>query len=103
MATYAKLDLVSIDAWRECEGGWIWNQSYLVESGIYLESSRLTPRKIFAFLRRAGFLTPESKGRVRLEEIPAFEPIFEIQDRVTGEPLLALQGIWVEESGNDES
>jgi hypothetical protein len=96
MATYAKLDLVSIDAWRECEGGWTWNTSYRLEAGIWLEESRLTPRKILSFLRKAGYLTDASKGRVRVEEIPTFEPFYEIQDKNTGEPLLALQGEWKE-------
>lgn len=92
--TYAKLELVSIDAWREYEGGWTWNNAFRVESDIWLHESRLTSRKILAFLRRAGYLTEYSKGRVRVEEIPTFEPFFEIQDKNTGEPLFALQGEW---------
>jgi hypothetical protein len=92
--TYAKLEILSIDAWREREGGWTWNNAFRLESDIWLEESRLTPRKILSFLRRAGYLSDASKGKVRVEELPTFEPMYEIQLASTGEPLFALQGEW---------
>ncbi len=83
---YLKTDLLSIDAWRDSEG-WNWNQWYTVEKGIYFAVSELTPRKILAYLRKAGFLTAESKGRLRVED-DGYNYV--IEDRNTSEPILAL-------------
>jgi hypothetical protein len=59
---YTRFDLLSIDAWRECEGGWTWNAWYNLEKDIYFAESELTPRKVFKALRKWGFLSDESKG-----------------------------------------
>lgn len=83
---YLQVDLISIDAWRDCET-WTWNQWHTVEKDIYFAESELTPRKILAFLRKSGFLTDHSKGRLRVED-DGYNYV--IEDRNTGEPLLAL-------------
>jgi len=83
---YLKMDLLSIDAWSDCEG-WNWNQWYTVENDIYFAYSELTTRKILAFLRKSGFLTEQSRGKLRVED-DGYNYV--IENRNTGEPLLAL-------------
>lgn len=82
-----KADILSIDAWKEAEGGWTWNNSFYAEKDIYIDESMLTPRKIFKLLRKLDILSEYSKGKVSLEEQ---WPIFEIQNKNTFEPLFAL-------------
>ena len=82
-----KLRLLSIDAWREFEGGWTWNQWYSLEEDIYMEETELTPRKIFKALRKWDYLSNESKGRVSLDD-DGYNIV--IQDKNTYEPIFAL-------------
>lgn len=84
---YYIAELRSIDAWREPEGGWSWNDSHLIEDGLVFGEDALTSRSILSALRKWGYLTHTSKGRVRVEHE---WPIIEIQNRHTREPLLAL-------------
>ncbi len=79
--------LLSIDAWKECEGNWTWNSWYSLESDIYFAESELTPRKILASLRKWGYLTEQSKGRLSIDD-DGYNLV--IQDKDTFEPLLAL-------------
>ena len=81
-------ELRSIDAWRGGEGGWEWNDSYVLEDEVvFCGEAALTPRSILSFLRRIGYLSSNSKGRVRVVNE---WPLIEIQNHNTGEPLLAL-------------
>lgn len=84
---YIKTELRGIDAWRDEDGGWTWNDSWVIEDGIYILESELTPRKILRYLRQWGYLTESSKGRV---QVVNDGDIIEILDKNTGEPLLAL-------------
>ena len=90
-----KFKLLSIDAWREPEGGWTWNDAFTLEDGIFLDESRLTPRKIAAFLRRSGFLNEHSAGRIRVDMHPELCDgyLIEILAKATGEPVFALSTI----------
>lgn len=87
------LTLLTIDAWRDPDGGWTWNAWYKLEAGIFLTDP--TPRKVLAFLRRAGYLTEASKGRVRVDMGREYmdATLIEIQNKNTGEPLLALSNL----------
>jgi hypothetical protein len=86
------LKLLSIDAWRDGEGGWNWNNFFLLEEGIFLPDP--TPRKVLRFLRNAGFLTDFSKGLLRVDFYPSYDgTLIEIQHRHTFEPVLALSDI----------
>jgi hypothetical protein len=84
--TYLKCELLSIDAWRD-DMGWTWNAWYSLEKDIYIAETETTPRKVFAMLRKWGFLSNESKGRVQLDD-DGYNLV--IEDRNTGEPILAL-------------
>ena len=83
---FVKLTLLSVDAWRECEG-WTWNNWHILEEGIYFGEDCLTPRKILAFLRKADYLSDASKGRMAIED-DGYNLVVENKD--TGEPVLAL-------------
>lgn len=87
--------LLQIDAWREPEGGWTWNQHFLLEDGILIAEELLTPRRIAAYLRRMGYLLPESAGRILFDMNPEIVDgyLIEVLYRNTGEPLLALSTI----------
>jgi len=77
--------LRSIDAWRN-DGNWEWNNSFLIEENIYLADDT-TPRELFKFMRRNGWLTDYSKGRVLMSDNG---DIIEIQDRNNYQPLFAF-------------
>ena len=84
---YYRADLVSIDAWRE-DGSWTWNASYTVERDIVMADSAITPRKVTKLLRKMGFLSDASKGKVRVET--ALWPLVEVQLKSNRMPLYAL-------------
>jgi hypothetical protein len=85
--TYTRCNLLSIDADRTYEGGWNWNAWYNIEKDIYFAESELTARKILSLLRKWGFLTEQSKGRLSIDD-DGYNIV--IQDKNTFEPLLAL-------------
>ena len=93
--TTVKFKLLGIDAWREPEGGWTWNQMFIIADEVLVEKDLLTPRKVLRFLREAGYLYDASKGRLRVDMNPGMIDgyLIEIQDRRNGEPLLALSTI----------
>jgi len=81
--------LLSIDAWRyDC--GWTWNNMFTVEEDIYL-SSDTSNRALLKFMRRNGWLSESSKGRVHIEDT-GYD--IEIQDRNTGMPVFAFRPQW---------
>ena len=89
MLTTNAYTLLSIDAWRD-ECGWYWNNKFLVEEDIVI-TPETTNRSLLKFMRRNGWLTEASKGRVRIEDT-GYD--IEIQDRNTGEPLFAFRPQW---------
>lgn len=88
MATFYVYELRSTDARREPEGGWTRNDSFRLEEGIVFQEDQLTPRKILRHLRTWGYLTPQSKGKVRV--VDDQDELIEIQAKGTSRPLLAL-------------
>ena len=79
-----KYEIRSIEAWREPDGGWYWNNSYVIGSLVFEEP---TTRRILRVFREEGYLSEESKGRAT---VWTDGEMFEIQDRRTGEPVFAL-------------
>ena len=81
--------ILSIDAWRDGEDGWYWNDTRLFG---YIDASTLkklkTPRKILRWMRAEGFLSAQSAGKVCVHEDDAY---IEIQSRRDGEPLYAIE------------
>lgn len=84
---FVRFNLLSIDAWRECEGGWTWNNWFSVEKDIYIAESELTARKLLKYMRKCNWLSNASKGRLSIED-DGYNII--IQNKDTFEPILAL-------------
>ncbi len=87
-----KLNIISIDAWRDADGGWTWNDWHTVRT-IELPASALTPRKLLNALRREGILTKQSCGRVAVEETHGEHFFCEVQAKNTREPLISVQEV----------
>jgi hypothetical protein len=84
--SYTKFTLLSIDAWRD-DYAWSWNAWYELEDDIFIAESETTPRKILAALRKWGYLTDASKGRLSIED-DGYNIV--IHNKNTFEPMLAL-------------
>lgn len=80
-----RVSILSIDAWRDREG-WTWNAWYK-RGEIAVDDIPKTNRGILAFMRKEGFLSDYSKGRVSVED-DQFNIV--ICDRHTLEPLFAI-------------
>ena len=89
MSESTKFKLVSIDAWRD-NGGWTWNNYFTIEDGVFLGND-ITARRLLKFMRQSGWLTEQSKGRVSIDwHNEMIDPMIEILDKNTGEPLLCF-------------
>lgn len=79
--------ILSIDAWRDPDGGWTWNQWFDTSETVE-ESEVDTNRKAIAKLRELGLLGQESAGRLAVED-DGYNIV--IMARGTREPLLAIE------------
>ena len=86
MEHWYKVEIRGIDAAKN-DGVWNWNESWLIEGGIYWHELVLTPRRILRQLRIWGYLSQESKGKLRVVDEG---DLIEIQDKNTGRPIMAL-------------
>jgi len=80
------MKILSIDAWREPEGGWTWNNWYHV--GDYPYPLNSGTRQLLKMLRYDGYLSENSKGRVTVDD-DGYNIV--IIDRGTREPLFAIE------------
>ena len=79
---------LSIEAWRECEGGWRWNAWYRMGEDLVIDNGRDTkPRRLLALLRDLGYLSDDSKGQLTVED-DGYNLMVKL--RGTDEPVLAL-------------
>lgn len=63
------MKILSIDAWRDSEGGWTWNQWFDVGSIDKTEFESLkTNRQIIKWFRDNGFITAASAGKVCIDD-----------------------------------
>lgn len=86
-ATDARMvPILSIDAWRDCDGGWTWNNWWKCGEAP-LAWCDLKPRALFRTLRDAGIITRASRGRVAVED-DGYNVI--VMARGTREPVIAL-------------
>ena len=79
--------LLSIDAWRDINNGWTWNNWHAIGS-VPMDLIDKSPRQVFAYLRAQGFLSPQSAGRVALHD-DQYNIV--ITERGTREPLFAIE------------
>ena len=92
--------LVSIDAWRNSCGGWDRNNQFKLCKYTHEEVSAIlvgeNPRKIFGFLRREGYLSAKSVGKLRLDVAGSEPDYFTIENKNTCEPIFAFIVDWSE-------
>ena len=97
--TYYKCKLLSIDAWRDPEGGWDWNNISAIEEGIFIaEDSELldSSRKLLKYFRdNLCVLSDKSKGRVFVDFGHDLMDgvLIVVHHKGTGEPLFALSSV----------
>ena len=97
--TYYKCKLLSIDAWRDPEGGWDWNNISTIEEGIFIaEDSELltSSRKLLKYFRdNLCVLSDKSKGRVFVDFGHDIMDgvLVVVHHKGTGEPLFALSSV----------
>lgn len=87
MEKYYKIEIRGIDAWRDGEGLWYWNESFILADDVFWHAEDFTPRKILKQLRNWNFLSRASKGQVRVVDEG---DLVEVQEKSTGRPILAL-------------
>jgi len=81
-----KCKVLSIDAWRDNENGWFWNQ-WFSAGELDLEENE-TNRSILHKMRDGGWLTENSKGKVAVED-DQYNIV--IVAKGTREPLFAIE------------
>lgn len=83
------MKVLSIDAWRESEGGWTWNQWFNVGSISKDDFEALkTNRAILKWFRDNGFTSEFSVGRCSVED-DGHNIV--ICDRSNGMPCFAIE------------
>ena len=85
--TEKTLTLLSIDAWKSTEGGWDWNDWHKVGT-VPATTLDLTPRRLFKFLREAGYLSANSVGRVARDD-DGYNVV--IMEKDTRRPVYAIE------------
>lgn len=80
-------NILSIDAWAEPENSWNWNNWHKVGE-IVLEDIPKTNRAIIMYMRKKGYLSDKSKGRVTVED-DGYSLV--IIHKSTGRPLFAIE------------
>jgi hypothetical protein len=71
-------------------GVWTWNNMFTIEEDVYIDP-KLTNRQLLKFMRESGWLSEQSKGKIRIEDT-GYD--IEIQNRNTYEPLYAFRPQW---------
>jgi hypothetical protein len=79
--------ILSIDAWKGCEGGWDWNNWHAVGRAP-VETLSFSKRRLLSWMRSQGFLSPLSAGRVAVDD-DGYNIV--IVDRSNAQPLFAIE------------
>lgn len=78
--------VLSIDAWRDPNGGWTWNAWH--DTGKRFELANQSNRAILKWFRAEGMLASGSAGRVAVED-DGYNVV--IMAKGTREPLFAIE------------
>lgn len=82
------VDILSIDAWSDGEGGWTWNQWFKVGKISRSQLAALkTNAQLMKYMRDEGYLKDASKGRVTIDDD---QHNYVIVDKRSREPLFAI-------------
>ena len=93
------LTLLSIDAWKDPDGGWFWNDMLKLEEDIWVpEDSSLhtSNRSLLKYFREnLGVLNDYSKGRVAIDRNDDIMDgvLWVVCSKNTGQPIFALSSI----------
>ncbi len=79
--------IISIDAWRDGDG-WTWNQWFNLSPRFPADLLDASPRTIFRWFREQGLLSPQSAGRVAIED-DQYNLVIVL--RHSREPLFAIE------------
>jgi hypothetical protein len=77
-----------IDAWRDSDGGWVWNQWFKLQKIELVPQDLDNVRKLLNVLRKAELLSPKSRGKLAVED-DGYNMV--IMRRHTREPILAVE------------
>ena len=78
----AAFEIRQIDAWKNEEGGYIWNES--IKIGEFTTAAANEKRAFLRALRKMGIVCKRGKCKVDFDG-----DIYELTERKTGKPLLA--------------
>jgi len=87
MTTEKTVRVLSIDAWRDSEGGWTWNNWFDVGRAP-IDVCNYTPRRLLAWFRAEGYLRADSAGRCAIEDDGYNVVVLERHSRM---PVFALE------------
>ena len=79
-------ELRQIDAWQEEEYCWTWNESWHITNVSIPANVKDIKKALLYRMRKAGIIS--RLGRTKLVNIDG--SLYELQDRKTGEPLVAF-------------
>jgi hypothetical protein len=80
------VNVLHIDAWRNCDNGWNWNDSHKV-GRIDVSVCDLPARALLKVMRDEGYLSAYSAGRVAVEDDGYYVVIVQRSDNM---PLFAI-------------
>lgn len=84
---YLKCHLLQIDAWRDSDNLWQWNNSFKLEDDIHIQEN-ISNRSLIKFFRNdLKVINDYSKGRVAIED-DQYNLV--LVDKNTNQPLFAL-------------
>lgn len=78
--------LLSVEAWRDIGGGWSWNNWHRLRA-VPVSLADLKPRDLLKWLRAEGFASPESAGKLAVED-DGYNVV--VMTKGTREPLWAI-------------
>jgi hypothetical protein len=84
--TRLNYEIRQIDALQEEEGYWLWNTSWHIEDVSIPADVKDFERALLYRMRKAGIVS--KLGRTKLVNVDG--SMYELQDRKTGEPLIAF-------------
>lgn len=83
-------ELYAIEAWRN-GATWVNNRETHIDTFEDMRERELSPRVLLPMLRKKGYLTEKSRGKVCVDYYGTEPEIHAVVDKATGEPLFELR------------